>query len=108
MQHNEAAGIREALNARGERKHRAAITTPAEVGNLLRAIDAYPGDLSIRYALKILPYVFVRSGELRGARWEEIDTGKAEWLIPAGRMKMKRPHVVPLAPQVVKLFEELR
>lgn len=108
VKHNEAADIREALKSRGERKHHAAITDPAEIGNLLRAIDEYPGDLSIRYALKILPYVFVRSGELRGARWEEIDMDKGEWLIPSCRMKMKRPHVVPLARQVVMLFEELR
>lgn len=108
VRHNEAADIREALKSRGERKHRAAITDPHEIGNLLRAIETYPGDISIRYALKILPHVFVRSGELRGARWEEIDTGKAEWIIPASRMKMRTPHIVPLAWQVVKLFEELR
>lgn len=108
VKHNEAADLREALETRGERKHRAAITDPAEIGNLLRAIDAYPGDMSVRYALKILPYVFVRSSELRCAAWDEIDLTAGEWVIPAERMKIKRPHIVPLARQVVKLFQELR
>ena len=108
VKHNEAADIREALKVRGEQKHHATITDPAEIRNLLRAIDEYRGDLSIKYALKILPYVFVRSGELRGARWEEINTEKREWTIPSCRMKMRRTHIVPLARQVVKLFEELR
>jgi integrase len=88
-------------------KHFAAITNPAEIGHLLRAIDEYQGDISIGYALRIMPYVFVRSGELRAAEWPEINLEAAEWTIPAGRMKMRRPHLVPLAPQVVKLFTEL-
>ena len=50
----------------------------------------------------------MRSGELRGARWEEIDFDSAEWVFPAERMKMRRPHVVPLAPQVVKLFRSMQ
>jgi integrase len=90
-----------------QRGHYAAITDPREIGPLLRAIDAYPGDVSMTYALRILPYVFVRSGEIRAAEWTEINLGNAEWVIPASRMKMKRPHVVPLAPQVVGLLTEV-
>ncbi|MCL2123852.1 MAG: integrase arm-type DNA-binding domain-containing protein [Desulfovibrionaceae bacterium] len=95
-----------------QRGHYAAITDPIEIGHLLRAIDNYPGDISMIYALRILPYVFVRSGELRGAEWQEINLNAAEWIIPARRqngtgMKMNRPHVVPLPPQVVRLLEEL-
>lgn len=101
-----AAGLVEAL-APVQTEHYAAITDPAKIGHLLRAIDGYQGDVSIVYALRIMPYVFVRSGELRAAEWVEIDLGAAEWVIPAGRMKMKRPHVVPLARQVVKLLEEI-
>ena len=94
-------------------KHFAAITDPVEIGHLLRAIDEYQGDVSVSYALRIIPYVFVRSGELRGAEWPEINLDAAEWVIPARRqngtgMKMKKPHVVPLAPQVVKRFTELK
>ncbi|MCL2000829.1 MAG: integrase arm-type DNA-binding domain-containing protein [Planctomycetes bacterium] len=101
-----ASGLVEALPA-VKTEHHAAITDPAEVGCLLRAIDGYQGDISTIYALKIMPYVFVRSGELRAAEWVEIDFENALWTIPAGRMKMKRPHVVPLARQVVSLFEDL-
>jgi integrase len=89
-------------------KHFAAITDPVEIGHLLRAIDEYQGDISVSYALRIMPYVFVRSGELRAAEWGEINLEAAEWIIPAGRMKMRRPHVVPLAPQVVQRFAELK
>jgi integrase len=91
-----------------QQKHLAAIINPKEVGHLLMVIDAYQGDISIAYAMKILPYTFVRSGELRAAEWAEIDLDRAEWIIPAGRMKMRQPHVVPLARQVVELFTAMR
>lgn len=102
-----AAGLTEALPP-VQTKHLAAITDPTQVGHLLRAIDEYQGDISIAYAMKILPYTFVRSGELRAAEWTEIDLDGAEWVIPAGRMKMRQPHVVPLARQVVELFTAMR
>ena len=102
-----SAGLTETLPDRPPQQHRPALKEPARIGALLRAIDEYPGDVSTRYALRILPYVFVRSQEIRGAKWEEIDFDKALWVIPAGRMKMKAPHTVPLARQVVKLFLEL-
>ncbi|MDR2861017.1 MAG: integrase arm-type DNA-binding domain-containing protein, partial [Syntrophobacterales bacterium] len=100
-----AAGLSEALPA-VQTTNYAAITNPLEIGCLLRDIDSYQGDIRILYALRIMPYVFVRSGELRGAEWSEVNFDAAEWIIPAGRMKMKRPHVVPLAKQVIKLFQE--
>jgi integrase len=97
-------------------KHHAAIIDPAEVGALLRAIDSYPGTPVIRYALKILPYVALRSTELRGARWTELNLDEAVWTVPASRkpdpkdgggMKMRVAHIVPLSSQVVTLFREL-
>lgn len=87
--------------------HLAAITDPKKFGELLRDIDCYLGEISIHYALKIMPYVFVRSGELRGAHWAEFDLEGATWKIPAERMKMRQDHIVPLARQVVTLLEEL-
>ena len=102
-----AAGLAEALTP-VQTNHYATITDPAEVGHLLRAIDEYAGEPSICFALKMLPFVFVRSVELRGAEWNEIDIDAAEWTIPAERMKMKRPHVVPLASQVLALLDNLR
>jgi len=102
-----SAGIVEALPDSPPTQHRATITDPKEVGHLLRAIDSYNGDLSIRYALRILPYVFLRSKELRLAQWKEIDLEKGVWLVPSHHMKMKRPHVVPLSKQVAALLQEL-
>ena len=102
-----AAGLTEALTP-VQTNHYATITDPTEVGHLLRAIDAYTGEPSICFALKILPFVFVRSIELRGTKWDEFDFDSATWIIPAERMKMKRPHTVPLARQVVALLHNLR
>ena len=102
-----AAGLTEALTP-VQTNHYATITDPTEVGHLLRAIDEYAGEPSICFALKVLPFVFVRSVELRGAEWREFDFESATWIIPAERMKMKRPHTVPLARQVISLLNDLR
>jgi len=113
---NPADGLKEALKPIPE-KHYATMTDPAKVGHLLRSIDEYQGGLSVMFALKILPYLALRSMELRGARWSEIDLDKATWVVPASRrekpkdgggMKMRIAHEVPLPVQVVKLFRELQ
>jgi len=57
--------------------------------------------------LKLAPLVFVRPGELRHAEWAEIDLDKAEWRIPAEKMKMKNPHIVPLSSQAVEVLREI-
>lgn len=88
--------------------HLGAITNPIEVGALLRNIDSYRGSEVVRLALKLAPLVFVRPGELRQAKWEEFDLAKRLWMIPEGRMKAKRPHVVPLSTQTLVLLGELR
>ncbi len=100
--------LRGALTAVKVKNH-AGITDPAKLGALLRAIDGYEGQPSTVYALRIAPYVFVRPGELRYAEWSEFDLDSKEplWRIPAGRMKMKEQHLVPLARQVVELLSEL-
>jgi len=86
-------------------KHRAALTDPRQVGRLLRAIDACPGAFVIACALKIAPYVFVRPGELRHARWEDIDLDAREWRYTTS--KTGTPHIVPLAPQVLDILRQL-
>ena len=86
----------------------ATITEPKAIGALLRDIDAYPGNLIVRAALCIAPYVFVRPGELRRAEWVEFNLEGAEWRIPAPRMKMRQVHIVPLARQVIDILEDLR
>jgi integrase len=88
-------------------KSYAAITDPEELGVLLRAIDEFDGFPASRYALKILPHVFVRPGELRLADWREFNFDKAEWMIPAGRMKARLEHRVPLSRQVMGMLIEL-
>ncbi len=87
--------------------HRAAITTPVEVGALLRAIDDYEGHSVTLTALKLLPHVFVRPGELRHAEWREFDLAKAIWTIPAHKTKMRRVHSVPLSRQALAIIEKI-
>jgi len=88
--------------------HYGAITDPKKVGALLRAIDDYEGSGITKLALQIAPHVFVRPGELRDAEWGEIDLDGALWIIPAGKMKMRKPHHVPLSRQTVELFRQVR
>jgi len=88
--------------------NRAAITDPVKAGELLRAIDSYRGSFVVQSALKFAPLTFVRPGELRHAEWSEIDLDKAEWNIPAEKMKMKQPHLVPLSRQAIEVLTELK
>jgi integrase len=88
--------------------HRAAIIEPKAFGGLLRAIETYDGAPETRAALKLLSLTFVRPGELRAAEWAEFDLEVGVWAIPAEKMKMKRPHRVPLASRAVTLLRELQ
>lgn len=98
------ADLRGALPA-AKGQVRAAITEPRQVGALMRAIDEYQGQPTVRAALQLAPLLFVRPGELRSMEWAEIDFGRREWRIPAEKMKMRDPHVVPLARQAVAILE---
>jgi len=88
-------------------KHHASIIEPKRVAELLRAIDSYQGFFGTKCALRLAPLVFVRPGELRKAQWLEVDLEKAEWRIPAERMKMREQHIVPLSRQAVEILREL-
>ena len=99
--------LRGALRSPPAEKHHAALTTPKEVGALMRAIDAYQGQFVTRCALQLSPLLFVRPGELRAAEWSEFDLEKAEWRIPAHKMKMRQAHIVPLSNQAIAILEEL-
>jgi len=88
--------------------HLASIIEPTAVGGLLRACDDYQGSFVTKCALRLAPLVFVRPGELRKAEWMEIDLERAEWNIPAERMKMREPHLVPLSTQAVAILRELQ
>ena len=87
--------------------HFSTIVDTKEIGQLLRDIDAYSGNLIVRAALRLAPYVFVRPGELRKAEWSEFDLENAEWRIPAKRMKMRVLHIVPLSRQVLGILHDL-
>ncbi|OPY67859.1 MAG: putative prophage CPS-53 integrase [Syntrophorhabdus sp. PtaU1.Bin050] len=99
--------LKGALPQPGE-KHHAAIIDPKEVAPLLRAIDGYQGSFVVKCALRLAPLFFVRPGELRNAEWVEIDLDEAVWNIPAHKMKMKQPHIVPLSAQAVEILTELK
>lgn len=104
---NPAAQVNGALAPYRPVNHFSTVQTEAQARALLKAIDDFGGNAVLRIALLLLAYVFVRPGELRFARWSEIDFEKAEWRIPAERMKMRRSHIVPLSPQALSLFREL-
>jgi integrase len=84
-----------------------AIIEPKEVGKLMVAISGYSMPV-VRSALMLAALTFVRPGELRYAEWSEFDLKAAEWRIPADKMKMKRPHIVPLSTQALDLLNKLR
>jgi len=93
--------------AKSKTKHYSAITDPKKVADLMRAIDGYSGTLPVKCALKLAALTFVRPGELRKAEWAEIDLDRAEWNIPADRMKMGDAHLVPLSLQALEVLREL-
>ena len=88
--------------------HRATIIDPKSIGALLRAIDGFDGQPTTCAALRLAAYVFVRPGELRLAEWNEFDLATAIWSIPAEKMKMRRPHRVPLARQPLAILRKLQ
>jgi integrase len=105
---NPAGEIRPADILRPTRKVNLARVNASELPALLRAIEVYRGKVVTRLATKMLALTFVRTSELIGARWSEFDIEARRWNIPAERMKMKTPHIVPLATQTIELLELLR
>jgi len=97
--------LRGALKVRKKENH--ARLEAKELPEFLKKLEDYEGELQTKLAMKLLILTFVRSGELRGARWDEIDLVKKEWRIPAERMKMRDPHIVPLSDQAIMILKEL-
>ena len=97
---------------RGERrrkeKHHAALTNPADVARLMMGIHAYKGSPIVHAALMLSALLFQRPGEIRRMQWSEIDLDTGIWEIPAAKMKMRRPHVVPLSTQALEVLRELQ
>ena len=106
IERNPAADLQGALVV-PEKKHRPAL--PLErIPELLQRIDAYQGRLLTRLAVRFALLTVVRSQEVRGMLWSEIDHERALWIVPAERMKMKTPHVVPLSRQALAVLDELK
>jgi integrase len=105
---NPAADIRPADILKPTRKVNLARVDAKELPALLRAIEVYRGTTVTRLAMKLMALTFVRTSELIGARWDEFDLEARRWNIPADRMKMPSPHIVPLASQAIEILELLR
>jgi integrase len=103
---NLAIGLSKAIKAH-QTTHRAYLKEK-ELPDFLAKLEAYRGRTLIRLALKLLVHTFVRPGELRGARWDEIEEAKSEWRIVPERMKMKREHIVPLSSQALGIIRQIR
>jgi integrase len=103
---NPALALRGALKPVVKQSY--AYIKPNELGEYLARLETYDGALQTKLAMKLLLLTFVRTGELRGATWSEFDLNKAEWRIPAERMKMREPHTVPLAPQAIAILKQLQ
>ena len=103
---NVADDLRGALRP-ARNQHRAALTRREDVAGLMRAIWSLPDSASKRCLLFTI-YTLARSGESRKATWDEIDLGRAEWRLPAERMKMRRPHIVPLSAQALTVLTQAR
>jgi integrase len=88
-------------------KHFAAIIDPTKLGELLRVIKGYQGCFATQCALRLAPMFFVRPGILRQAEWSEMDLNNAQWNIPATKMKMGLPHLVPLSKQALAIIQDL-
>jgi integrase len=86
-------------------EHFAAVTEPAQLGAILRALDAYDGTMTVRCAMRLMPMLFVRPGELRAAEWAQIDLDAGEWRYLV--TKTERNHIVPLCRQAVELLREV-
>ena len=103
--HNPADALKGALSP-ARSVHFAAVTEPDQAAALLRAIDGYAGTFPVACALKLAPLLFVRPGELRAAKWSDIDLKKAEWRYSVS--KTSSLHIVPLADQAVAILRELQ
>jgi integrase len=106
--HNPVAEVKPADILKPHKRRNFARVHAKELPALLHAIDTYVGAEHTRLALQLMALTFVRTSELIGARWEEFDLKTARWDIPAERMKMKTPHIVPLSKQALNVLEALR
>lgn len=106
VEHNPVSDLQGALKTK-KVEHRSALSQ-AELPDFLEKLESYEGNTVTQLALKLIVLTFVRTGELRGATWNEFDLNNAEWRIPAKRMKMRKEHIVPLSDQAIEVLNELK
>lgn len=104
MERNPAKDIRPGIALKPRMKGHYARVEAQEMPELMRRIQSYQGTPATRFAMQLMTLTFVRTSELIEARWDEFNLDKAEWRIPADRMKMKSPHIVPLARQATEVI----
>lgn len=107
-QHNPASEIKPGDILKSRRKENHARVDAKDLPKLLKAIELYQGKHVTRLAMKLLAMTFVRTSELIGARWDEFDEEARRWNIPAVRMKMRTPHIVPLATEAIEVLSLLK
>ena len=100
-------GLKDALT-QPTRTHFNSITEPAEIGPLLTAIKNYRGTPVVMAALRLSPLLFCRPGELRHLEWSEVNFAETRIELPAAKMKIKEPHIIPLASQAIEILKELQ
>jgi integrase len=105
-EYNPAADLTSAMSGH-ESKHYPFLTVE-ELPDFFKALSSYTGSPLVVLAARLLILTGVRTGELRGAFWSEFDLEKGVWEIPAERMKMKRPHLVPLSTQALEIVQQLK
>lgn len=108
VEHNVVADIDKKIALKGFKKTKyKTITEPKRIGELLRAIDTYTGSYTTKHLLRLLPFVFVRSANIRQAEWSEFDLVNKVWTISAEKMKMKQEHRLPLCEQAIAILKEV-
>lgn len=106
--HSPVADVKPSDILKPHKKRNYPRVSASDLPDLLRAIDGYVGRDHTRLALQLMALTFVRTSELIGARWSELNLGESRWDIPAERMKMKTPHIVPLSIQAKAVIGQLR
>lgn len=107
IQRDPTSDIKGAL-ATATTTHMPSVTSPETVAKILRKFTDFKGTLTVKSALNLAPLVFTRPGELRQAKWADIDLEEGVWSIPADVMKMREPHVVPLSEQAKTILKEMQ
>ena len=108
VESNPAADLSRALRPQRKKNHFAAVTDPDELTEVLRTIWRYQGTPTVMAALRLVPMLLVRPGEMRHMEWAELDLSAGTWLIPGAKMKTGADHLVPLPYQAVEIIEGLR